>query len=179
MMRLALRCVLLICSLACLALAVPSLRAQVQTRNSTAKRIVPRNLVWTNDEVARLRTAADIHMDARLAKEEDPAEADRTPVKLAQSARGAQAQLTETVIAPPKSIQEAEQRVAAKNEAIEQSVTQLQVLTDELLQARDEPARLSIEKKIAGVMDQRNSAATEIKFLETKIEEFKNPQPAK
>jgi hypothetical protein len=151
--------------------------SSVPHKNQAGKRDSRRKKVWTNDDVVRIRTSSDIYLGQKLVAEEKAAEANKAASKAADNHTTNQRKSGGIEIVMPKTVAEAEKRIAEKNQDVSHLQPLLQDATDEYFRAPDAAARQIVQKKIDLVTGQLNRAGTEVKLLEIELEELKsNPQ---
>lgn len=137
--------------------------------------------VWTNDEVTTLRSPSDEYEEAKRKQAEEDAKAKQkadtdkaTPVADDKKEDKPKDFL-------PKTVEDAEKLIAAKQYEIGQQYEAVDLVKAELAQATTDAARAAIQKKIDALNATLEEAVAEMKAIDGRLKELKAkaPEPAK
>jgi hypothetical protein len=146
--------------------------AQTESKKSRDKK------VWSNEDVAVLGKPGDMYAEPKQSSEEAAKTGDEAAQKIAADAKAAPKQATAPAFVPPGTLEEAEKRIAEKNEEIRQKVELIENKRKEFLAAPDHEARQLLSKKMEPTMRELTEAQAQLKKLEAAREVLlSKPQP--
>lgn len=131
--------------------------------------------VWSNEDVTSLRHPADVYEEKkRKQAEEEAAKAKQqsAPGKAAPQSSGEKAASPADAYLP-KTVEEAEKRIAEKREEIQFQTEYIERLRDAVANADSDLARAALQKKLDGFIALLNEANAELKTLEGRLQELK------
>jgi hypothetical protein len=141
---------------------------QEKERPKRAKR------VWTNEDVKDLRTPADEYLRQREAAAAAAAEKQQAPAAgAAENGETAEIDGTDGYIAP-KTVEEAEVRVADKRDEIRHTVEAIRQLREEYFRETDDQTRGTVRGKIERSSRDLDAAEKELERLEGSLEELRS-----
>jgi len=162
-----------LCIFACAAGAQQAPPPKTEPAKPKAKR------VWTNDDVTTLRQPSDVYEEEkRLIAEEAAAKAKEKP---AAGGAAAQKPMSREERILPKTLEEAEKRVAGKVYEIEQEQEYIERLRSEFAEATTDEARAAHQKRLDAAIALLEESNAELKKIDARLQEFRaNPsaQPA-
>jgi hypothetical protein len=137
---------------------------QEKERPKRAKR------VWTNDDVKELRTPADEYLRQREAAAQPQPEGAATPEKPAPEEQGDG--INDYV--PPKTVEEAEVRVADKRNEIRHTIEAIRIVREEYFAETDDQKRGTLRAKIERMARDQAAAEKELERLEASLAELRS-----
>ena len=130
--------------------------------------------VWYNEDVAMLRVPDDMFAEPKR----NPEEAANTPEKAGKKPQAATkivpAQTPAPAFVPPSTLEEAEKRLAAKQDEVRQKVELIENRRKEFLGAQDQEVVQTLTKEMEPALRDLNNAEAQMKLLETSIEQLKS-----
>lgn len=156
---------------------LPLVQAQQPSGESQKESAKPKaKKVWTGEDLRQLRTPADDYAAQKQAPEQ-AATAQAGNSEKAAPAKKEQPATRDPYI-PPKNIQEAESRLAAKREEIRNQQESIRRAREEYLNATHELIRQDMKKRIDRFSADLKEAEAHLRLLEAGLAELKSkPQP--
>lgn len=130
-----------------------------------------RGKVWTNEDLAGVRKPSDLYLDQKLAAEEAAKAAKETPQETTAAAP-AQEGTVANKPSPPKTLEEAEARIAKKREEIRNLGQMVRRTREEHFNASNDQARGVLNDKIVQMTGALDVAEAELRSLEARLEEL-------
>lgn len=159
-----------LCLFACAAGAQQAPPPKTDPAKPKAKR------VWTNDDVTTLRQPSDVYAEEkRLKAEEAAAKAKEKP---AAGGAAAQKPVSREDKILPKTLEEAEKRVAGKVYEIEQEQEYIERLRSEFAEATTDEARAAHQKRLDAALALLEESQSELKKIDARLQEFRANPPA-
>jgi len=157
-----------LCIFACAAGAQQAPPPKTDPAKPKAKR------VWTNDDVTTLRQPSDVYEEEkRLKAEEAAAKAKEKP---AAEGTAAQKPMSREERILPKTLEEAEKRVAGKLYEIGQEQEYIERLRSEFAEAKTDEARAAHQKRLDAALALLEESQEEFKKIDARLQEFRaNP----
>ncbi len=131
--------------------------------------------VWSNDDLDTLRRPADAFEDEKRKKAED--EAAQAKQKAAAD-KDAGAKKEEKPDYLPKTVEEAEKQLAGKRYEIGQQYEAIDLVKQEMAQAKTDESRAAFQKRIDQLMATLDEAVVEMKAIDVRLTELKSKPPA-
>lgn len=135
--------------------------------------------VWTNDEVTTLRKPSDEYEEAKRKQAEEEAKAKQKEVadKTApQSADEKQKNKPEDFL--PKTVEDAEKMIAAKQYEISQQYEAIDLVKQEMANAKSDASRAAFQKRIDQLTATLEESVAEMKAVDARLKELKAKAPA-
>jgi hypothetical protein len=135
--------------------------------------------VWTNDEVIDLRKPSDVYEQEKrmqaeeAAKAKQKAEADKAAPQTADDK-----QKDKPVDYLPKTVEDAEKLAAAKQYEIGQQYEAIDLVKQELAQAKTDESRAAFQKRIDQLTATLEESVAEMKAIDARLKELKAKAPA-
>ncbi len=131
--------------------------------------------VWTNDDVTTLRQPSDAYEEEKRQQAEDAAKAKE---KAAAGGAAAQKPVSREDKILPKTLEEAEKRVAGKVYEIEQEQEYIDRLRSEFAEATTDAARAAHQKRLDAALALLEESQAELKKIDARLQEFRANPPA-
>jgi predicted translin family RNA/ssDNA-binding protein len=160
---------LALCVLVCAAGAQQAPPPKTEPAKPKAKR------VWTNDDVTNLRQPSDVYAEEKRQQAEDAAKAKE---KAAAGGAAAQQPASREDKILPKTLEEAEKRVAGKLYEIEQEQEYIDRLRGESADATTDEARAAHQKRLDAALALLEESRAELKKIDARLQEFRANPPA-
>ncbi len=128
--------------------------------------------VWTNEDLAGVRKPSDVYLDQKLAAEEAAKAAKETPQETAADAAPSQEGTVASKPSPPKTLEEAEERIAKKREEIRNLGQMVRRTREEHFNASNDQARGALNDKIVQLTGALDVAEAELRSLEARLQEL-------
>jgi len=156
---------------------VPALRAQQSApAPQPAKPKPPAKRVWTDDDLASLRKPWDTYADEK-GRADQSASAQAKPEEKA-AAPQPERPVTRDPYIVPKTADEAEERIANKRMEIGYQLEAMDPLRQELKSETNPAVRQIQLKKLGSMSVDLQEAETQLKLLQTDLEQLKSPSSA-
>ncbi len=134
--------------------------------------------VWTNDDVTTLRRPSDDYEEEKRKQAEEAAKAAQAKEKAAPGEAAAQKPISREERILPKTLEEAEKRVAGKLYEIEQEQEYIERLRSELAEATTDAARAAHQKRIDAAIAVLEESRAELTKIDARLQEFRANPPA-
>ena len=134
--------------------------------------------VWTNDDVTTLRRPSDDYEEAKRKQAEEAAKAAQAKEKAAPGEAAVPKPMSREERILPKTLEEAEKRVAGKAYEIGQEQEYIERLRSELAEATTDAARAAHQKRIDAALALLEESQAELKLIDTRLQEFRANPPA-
>lgn len=133
--------------------------------------------VWTNDDVGTLRKPVDEYEDAKRKQADEEAAKKAEAAKTAAETPGEKpAPKPEDFL--PKTVEEGEKRVAAKQYEIEMQYEAIELVKKEQAEATTEESRAAFQKRIDTLTATLEEAIGELRATDARLKELKSKPPA-
>lgn len=129
--------------------------------------------VWYNEDVAMLRVPDDMYAEPKRNPEEANT-AEKAVQKPSTATKTQAEQAPAPAFVPPSTLEEAEKRLAAKQEEIRQKVELIENKRKEFLGAQDQEVVQTLTKEMEPALRDLNNAQAQVKLLEASIEQIKS-----
>ncbi|MBI1750807.1 MAG: hypothetical protein HY234_05880 [Acidobacteria bacterium] len=144
----------------------PSQLSQAEKPKPAAKR------VWSNDDLESVRKPWDEFADQKRAADEAARVAAQAPAKAAP-APVAESKTAGTDAFLPKTVDEAENRIAEKREEIQFQMESIDRTREEYSKASSDQSREALKKKLGSMTTDLDEAIAELKALDRRLHELK------
>jgi uncharacterized coiled-coil protein SlyX len=134
--------------------------------------------VWTNDDVSTLRRPVDDYEDAKRKLAEDAAAKQQAAAAKSASRSGAEKPADKPKDYLPKTVEEAEKRLAAKQYEIGQQYDAVDLVKKELAQAPNDASRAAFQKRIDTLNATLEESIAEMHQIDARLQELKANPPA-
>jgi hypothetical protein len=131
--------------------------------------------VWSNDDVTALRQPSDVYQEEKRQQAEEAAKAKE---KAAAGAAAAEKPASREDKILPKTLEEAEKRVAGKLYEIEQENEYIERLRSELAEATTDAARAAHQKRLDAAIALLEESNAELKKIDGRLQELRSNPPA-
>ena len=136
--------------------------------------------VWTNDDVTTLRQPADVYEEEKRKKAEEEAAKSKEKAAAGGAAADAAKQKPESPEEDflPKTVEDAEKLVAAKQYEIGQQYEAIDLVKKELAEATTDASRAAFQKRIDQLTATLEESVAEMKAVDGRLLELKAKPPA-
>jgi len=132
--------------------------------------------VWTNDDVTALRQPSDVYEEEKRLKAEEAAAKAKEKPAAGETATQKPMSREERIL--PKTLEEAEKRVAGKAYEIGQEQEYIERLRSEFAEATTDAARAAHQKRIDAALALLEESQAELKLIDARLQEFRANPPA-
>lgn len=136
--------------------------------------------VWTNDDVTTLRQPSDVYEEEKRKKADEEAAKAKEKAAAGSTAADAAKQKPESPEEAflPKTVEEAEKLVAAKQYEIGQQYEAIDLVKKEQAQATTDASRAAFQKRIDELTANLEESVAEMKAVDARLKELKAKPPA-
>ena len=160
-----------LCVLVCAAGAQQAPPPKTEPAKPKAKR------VWTNDDVTTLRQPSDVYEEEKRQQAEAAAKA-KEKAAAGGASDAAQKPMSREERILPKTLEEAEKRVAGKLYEVGQEQEYIDRLRSEFAEATTDEARAAHQKRLDAAIALLEESNAELKKIDARLQEFRANPPA-
>jgi len=145
----------------------PASRAQKEKSKPQAKK------VWTEEDLQVLRTPADEYADQKQTSAQAAESQENTAEKAAPTKKEKEHPALRDEFIPPKTVEEAEERLAQKRDEIRYQAELIERTREEYFNESEDAARQVLSKKIEQLTADLKEAEAHLKLLEASLADVK------